>query len=379
MIILLSLIAAVATEAQEALWKAPEMTSPRINVDGSVTFVLAAPDAEQVVVTGECIPGGSAVMTCDSIGVWSFTTPVLQPELYIYNIVIDGVTVADPSNVYMIRDVATIFSYFIVPGDGSRHYMVADVPHGTVSKVWCDMPSLGKTRRMSVYTPHGYESGDRRYPVLYLLHGMGGDEDAWLNFGRAAQIFDNLIAEGRMEPSIVVMPNGNVAMEAAPGETSEGQVAPTIGLPHTMDGLYETVFPDIVSFVDKSYRTISDKNHRAVAGLSMGGFHSLHVSKQYPDLFDFIGLFSAAVSPRGERESIYGDFDAKLSRQAASQPALYWIAIGRDDFLYEENVDLRERLDAAGMKYEYHESTGGHTWSNWRNYLKEFASRIFKK
>lgn len=368
---------ALVTTAQEALWSAPALVSPAVDSTGTVTFMLKAPDAGKVQVTGECIPGGIADLSCEG-GVWKYTATGLKPELYIYNLVIDGVRITDPSNVYMIRDVATVFSYFIVPGEGSHYYAVNSVPHGSVTKIWCDMPSAGAKRRMSVYTPPGYEQSDERYPVLYLLHGMGGDEDAWLNFGRASQIFDNLIAEGRMAPAIVVMPNGNMAMEAAPGETSDGQIAPSFVLPHTMDGLYETVFPDIVSFVDKNYRTRADRHNRAVAGLSMGGFHSLHISKQYPYMFDYIGLFSAAVNPRSECEAIYGDFDGKLSRQAAVGPSLYWIGIGKDDFLYKENVDLRKRLDKAGIKYEYHESAGGHTWNNWRNYLTDYASKIFK-
>ena len=233
-------------------------------------------------------------------------------------------------------------------------------------------------RRLSVYTPAGYETGDASYPVLYLLHGMGGDEEAWLTQGRAAQIFDQLIADGRIEPMIVVMPNGNASEEAAPGETHHGLVPPTIALPHTMDGAFEEAFPDIVTFVDKTYRTKADKHQRAIAGLSMGGFHSLHTSKQYPDLFDYIGLFSAAINPRQEGSAIYDDFDGKLIKQFSDRPVLYWIAIGNDDFLYKDNEAFRARLDRLGLPYEYHESAGGHIWKNWRAYLAEFAGRIFR-
>ena len=378
-ILLLSLWLSVATTAQQALQGGADGLSPRLNDDGTVTFVLNAPQAAVVTMVSNCAPGGLAVFEKEGEN-WVYTSPVLKPELYIYYLMMDGVRITDPSNAFVIRDMSTLFNYFIVPGEESKYFSIADVPHGTVSKVWFDMPSLGMTRRMSVYTPPSYGNGDERYPVLYLLHGMGGDEEAWLNLGRASQIFDNLIAEGKMVPSIVVMPNGNVDMEAAPGETHHGLKQPTSALPHTMEGTYETVFPDIVNYVDSNYRTIADKAHRAVAGLSMGGFHSLHISKQYPDMFDYVGLFSAAVNPRGENplEIVYDDFDGKLRLQAEKQPALYWVGIGSDDFLYDENVDLRKRLDKAGMKYEYVETPGSHTWDRWRLYLTTFASKIFK-
>lgn len=378
-ILLLSLWLSVSTGAQQALKGWAEGLSPRINDDGSVTFVLNAPQAAVVTMVSNCAPGGRAVFEKEGEN-WVYTTPVLKPELYIYYLIMDGVRITDPSNAFVIRDMSTLFNYFIIPGEESKYFSIADVPHGTVSKVWFDMPGLGMKRRMSVYTPPSYGNGDERYPVLYLLHGMGGDEEAWLNLGRASQIFDNLIAEGKMVPAIVVMPNGNVDMEAAPGETHYGLKQPTSALPHTMEGTYETVFPDIVNFVDGNYRTIADKAHRAVAGLSMGGFHSLHISKQYPDMFDYVGLFSAAVNPRGDNPLgiVYDDFDGKLRRQAEQQPALYWVGIGSDDFLYDENVNLRKRLDEAGMKYEYVETPGSHTWDRWRIYLTTFASKIFK-
>ncbi len=373
----LALATSVGVFAQQALWSERTTWSPRVNDDKSVTFSIKAPKADKVLVTGEFVTG-AAEMTKDKDGIWTYTTAPLSPELYIYNIVVDDVKIVDPSNVYQIRDTGTLFSYFIVPGDHSYNYAVNDVPHGSVTRVWYNSPVLGMKRRMSVYTPAGYEHNSERYPVIYLLHGMGGDEDAWLSLGRAAQIFDNLIANGKMKPAIVVMPNGNVDMEAAPGETKDGLITPTTDLPHTMEGSYEVAFPDIVAFVDKTYRTISDKSHRAIAGLSMGGFHSLHISKEYPDMFDYVGLFSAAINPlKANDSSVYKNFDEKLKAQFADAPKLYWIAIGDRDFLYDENVDFRKRLDRLGLKYEYTESDGGHIWRNWRDYLCKFVSLLF--
>lgn len=275
---------------------------------------------------GEFDGPGVADLKKNSEGVWEFTTTPLSPELYSYTFLVDNLRMTDPSNVYQIRDVASVTNVFLIDGDYASSYKVSDVPHGTVSKVWYHSPTLDTDRRMTVYTPAGYEKGDRRYPVLYLLHGMGGDENAWTELGRAAQILDNLIAEGKAEPMIVVMPNGNVDMAAAPGESSLGFTPPTIALPKTMEGTYETHFPDIVKFVDSTYRTIPDKNHRAIAGLSMGGFHSLQISKEYPDMFDYVGLFSAAILPDKKVSSpIYENLEEKLQKQFEKSPALYYI------------------------------------------------------
>ena len=372
--ILAVLAAGLTASAQQALWSDSKIVSPQINSDNSVTFRLYAPNAARVEVEGD-FPAGE--MTAKE-GLWELTTQPLEPELYSYAFKVDGLRINDPSNVYRLRDIANISEIFIIPGNNAEYYAVQDVPHGTVSKVWYPS-SLGKDRRLTVYTPAGYEKGDRNYPVLYLLHGMGGDENAWSELGRATQIIDNLIAEGKADPMIIVMPNGNADLQAAPGESALGLVPPTTELPRTMEGSYETAFPEIVEFIDKNYRTIPEKKSRAIAGLSMGGFHSMQISKEYPDMFDYIGLFSAAVTPRGNASApVYQDIDGKLKRQFDAKPALYWIAIGEDDFLYKENEAFRHKLDEAGYPYKYVESKEGHIWKNWRNYLVEFLPQLFK-
>lgn len=378
--------------AQQALWGIPQIISPQVNEDKTVTFRLQAPAAKNVQVTGDFLPTqkistpygefdapGFAELKNNN-GVWEYTTTApLAPELYSYSFVVDSLRMNDPSNVYQIRDVGTITNVFLIDGDRADYYKVRDVPHGTVSKVWYDSPTLGRKRRMTVYTPAGYEKGGRRYPVFYLLHGMGGDENAWTELGRAAQILDNMIAEGKAEPMIVVMTNGNVDMDAAPGETAAGFTPPTTALPHTMEGTFETHFPDVVKFVDSNYRTIADKKHRAIAGLSMGGFHSMQISKEYPDMFDYVGLFSAAVLPRDASVSpVYADIDKKLKTQFSKKPALYWIGIGTADFLYKDNENFRRKLDDNGFKYVYYETPEGHIWKNWRIYLTEYLPLLFK-
>lgn len=370
----------IATFAQQALWGNAPVVSPEVHENHTVTFRLKAPKAVKVQIVGDFTPQGVVEMVENKEGVWEYTTPEpLAPELYCYNFVVDGLKINDPNNVYRIRDVSSVFDVFIIGGGRADLYKVSKVPHGTVAKVWYKSPSLGIDRRMTVYTPADYETSGKRYPVFYLLHGMGGDENAWSELGRTAQIMDNLIAQGKAEPMIVVMTNGNAAQEATPGESSLGFLPPSMQLPKTMEGSFETHFPEVVKFIDKNYRTKANKKNRAIAGLSMGGYHSLHISKQYPDMFNYVGLFSAAIFPNKNVSSpVYEDMEGKLEVQFAKKPALYWIAIGKTDFLYKANSDYRKLLDEKGYKYEYFENEDGHIWKNWRIYLTEFAPRLFK-
>lgn len=387
--LIVALLIGVTMFAQQALWGSAPVVSPEIHGNNTVTFRFKAPKAVRVQLTGDFLPvqknakfeaPGIVDLKEGQEGVWEYTTPEpLKPELYSYSFIVDGLRVNDPSNVYLIRDVSTLTNVFIIGGDRADFYKVNPVPHGTVSRVWYDSPALGLKRRMTVYTPAGYETGGKRYPVLYLLHGMGGDEEAWISLGRTAQILDNLIAQGKAKPMIVVMPNGNASQEAAPGESSRGMVPPTMQLPKTMEGSYEQAFPEIVKFIDKNYRTVKSKSGRAIAGLSMGGFHSLHISKQYPDMFNYVGLFSAAIMPNKEASSpIYENMEGKLKVQFDKNPALYWIAIGKTDFLYKANEEYRKLLDKKGYKYTYYESDEGHIWKNWRIYLTEFVPMLFR-
>lgn len=370
--------------AQQALFGGTSIVSPEINPDKTVTFRFVAPDAKEVKVSGDFLPAngyqpGSALMTKGEKGVWSYTSSVLPSELYGYFFIVDGVRNYDPNNVNMIRDVATVTNVFIVGGGQADLYKVNKVPHGTVARRWYDSPGTGMTRRITIYTPPGYETGKESYPVLYLLHGMGGDEEAWINLGRTAQILDNLIAAGKALPMIVVMPNGNVSQSAAPGESDLGFYKPTMQLPNTMDGRMEETFPDVIKFIESSYRVQKNKAGRAIAGLSMGGFHSLHISRYYPGTFDYIGLFSPAISPdKSVKSKVYDNIDGTLEIQKKSGYKLYWIGIGKTDFLYKQVAEYRAKLDGLKIPYVYRESEGGHIWVNWRIYLSEFTPMLFR-
>ena len=379
--------------AQQAIFDRNSMVSPRINVDGTVTFTLYAPQAKRVQVTSDCLPPDTflvkgKVYLRDGVrdmqrtgDTWTFTTQQLKPEFYYYWYTVDGVKTNDPMNVFKVRDVANTMDYFLIGESSSNPYIVGDVPHGSVSRVWYPSKLAGFSRRMTVYTPAGYENGKQKYPVLYLLHGMGGDEEAWIATGRAAEILDNLIASGKAVPMIVVMPNGNISQQAAPGEAPGLPKQPSFNLPKTMEGSFEEAFPEIKEFIEGHYRTINDKSHRAIAGLSMGGFHSQVISANHPDWFKYVGLFSAAIVDGQRQKSnlkMYGHFEDKLKQQFADKNLYYWMGIGRTDFLYDMNKTYREGLDKMGCKYTYMETDGGHIWRNWRVYLTEFAQKLFK-
>ena len=369
----------IGTSAQQNLWQHRSIISPEVHSDNSVTLRLYAPKAESVLLFGDFAHGSKSEpmeMRRGDDGVWEYHSEPLASELYYYWFMVDGIGhVADPSNSYVMRDVGSQMNYFIIPGGRGDLYAAQDVPHGSMTRVWAKVED-GRHRRMTIYTPAGYESGKGRYPVLYLLHGMGGDEEAWAATGRVAEIMDNLIARGEAEPMIVVMTNGCTKHVSAPGYSHEGMWAPY--MTGSMDGSFERMFPSIVGWVDEHYRTLDRAKSRAIAGLSMGGFHSMQISKEYPAMFDYVGLFSAAIF-RGEAGvSTYDNLEAKLERQFKEGVSLYWIAIGKEDFLYDENVRYRELLDAKGYAYTYRESEDGHVWRNWRIYLSEFATLLFK-
>ncbi|MBR5133210.1 MAG: esterase [Alistipes sp.] len=379
-LLMLSILVGISQlSAQQNLWQKRSVVSPEIGADGSVTIRLYAPAAQSVVLNGDFAEGsksGQMTMIRNDEGVWEYRSEPLASELYCYWFSVDGIDhVVDPSNSYVMRDVGSQMNYFIIPGGRGDLYAAQRVPHGTLSRVWCPVND-GRERRMTIYTPADYEESTSRYPVLYLLHGMGGDEEAWVATGRVAEIMDNLIAQGKAEPMIIVMTNGCTKHVAAPGYSHEGMWAPYMS--GSMDGSFEAMFPSIVEWIDSNYRTIAERESRAIAGLSMGGFHSMQISKEYPDMFSYVGLFSAAIFRGKEGVATYDDLEAKLERQFNMGLSLYWIAIGSEDFLYDENVKYRNLLDAKGYKYEYCESGDGHVWRNWRIYLADFSQMLFR-
>lgn len=384
--------------AQQALWGGSQIVSPEIHNDNTVTFRLRAPKAIKVEVTGDFLapqkietpygefdaPGTAALMEGDD-GVWEYTTPTpLASELYNYSFIVDGLRINDPSNVSLIRDVSSLTNLFIISGNPGDLYSVSDIPHGTVSRKWYDSPTLKEQRRITIYTPPGYENSKQTYPVFYLLHGSGGDEEAWIALGRTAQIMDNLIAQGKAKPMIIVMPNGHTQNDAAPSESSRKYFPAMGGGPRQSVASMEDSFGDIMKFVESNYRVKKGKANRAIAGLSMGGMHSAAISAQYPNTFNYVGIFSAPpiatmmASNNDDASKMTEEFVKKLQIQQKNGFKLYWIACGDTDFLYQSVINSMKKMDEIGFKYTYHESGEGHIWKNWRIYLSEFAPMLFK-
>ena len=394
-IIAASLLWGAALFAQQALGPGSGIVSPEINPDHTVTFRYRNPKAVMVQISGDFLPTqkitykmGDREMVYDAPGrvdmverngMWTYTSAPLEGELYSYTLYVDGQKMMDPSNIYQNRDIATwtnVFTLSAEPGDKGWYYEVQDVPHGNVSKVWYDSPTLGTQRRMTVYTPAGYEKNPKaKYPVLYLLHGSGGDEDAWSDLGRAVQILDNLIAEGKAEPMIMVMPNGVHFNQAAPG-VAVNMFQPTMTNSRSQSTIeVEESFPDIIKYIEANYRVKKDKNSRAVAGLSMGGRQSAALARKHPATFGYVGMFSGVVPP--EIDEATGK-DKVLDAMFAAKPKLYWIACGKTDGVMANSLLLKEYCEAQGHPVSFYESEGGHIWRNWREYLTIFAQKIFK-
>lgn len=356
---------------------------PQINKDNSVTITCKAPDAKLVQVVGELSSGQSTKdMVRDTNGIWSYTTTPLESEMYYYLLKVDGASVIDPVNSACIVDGGSHYSYVIVPGGVGDLYVPQQVPHGSVHKVWYTSKGLGYDRRMSIYTPPGYEQSKKKYPVFYLLHGSGGNEESWLTFGRTAQIMDNLIAQGKIEPMIVVMTSGATKSQATPGECpGNGLYSPVSG--SSYDTSYEVQFQDVLDYVESSFRVIKKKSARAIAGLSMGGEQAFQTALNYPDTFDYVGIFSGVPRVREIKGNelkveIYQNTLEKLDKEFKNGLQLYYIAVGVNDSLYGNSKWLRETLDEKGYPYVYNESTGGHSWRNWRLYLIDFSQKLFK-
>jgi enterochelin esterase family protein len=400
--------------------RAGQPRSPEILPDGKVVLRLAAPNASSVKAVNssggylDWPQGNSVDMTRDDQGIWSVTIGPLKAEYYNYTFNVDGVATLDPRNIFVTRDGTRYASALRLRGEFSANYDVANIPHGTVSLVWCPSPSLNLTRRMYVYTPPGYETGNARYPVLYLLHGGGGDEDAWTNLGRAPEILDNLIAQGKARPMIVVMTNGNANQQAAPdlieapplppaprapGDEASGAGA---ALTATILQFPRSLVKDVIPFVDKTYRTKGDRENRAIAGLSMGGAQTLYAAFNNLDKFAWVAGFSGgypllpgigvpipapANAARLRGPDITRSIDPtkfaqllpQLNADANSKLRLFYLAIGADDGLISTHQVVKDVLRHKGVTALIREVPGyGHEWSFWRLSLADLTPRLFQ-
>ena len=342
--------------------------------DGRVTFRICAPDAVKVSVGSSdnedispntFMGGGGRPMTKDEKGMWTVTTPKpLAPDTWRYFFYVDGVRVPDPAAREYSYERSNIDSLVETTGPaGDFQTWHSNIPHGTVAKVDYWSEPLGVIRRMHVYTPPGYEKGSASYPVLYLVHGAGDSDDSWSTVGRANNILDNLLAAGKIKPMIVVMPNGHT-----PDRPNTGGANMLVNTDFRDDFL-KVVIP----YIDGHYRTIANADNRGMAGLSMGGAHTVQNGLPHPELFHYIGIFSIM----GGGEQYEKANDAAL-RQAATDMKLVYYAYGRQDPIVRNSAQLKSTLKKYDIKLTLHETDGGHTWINWREYLNDFAPRLFR-
>ena len=341
--------------------------SPDVTTDRHVTFRLRAPAANSVAVSGEFAKGNTPLQK-GADGVWTATVGPLDPEIYAYNFTIDGVRTIDPGNpeIKTGSTASTISSLLSVPGDGPAFYDDQPVPHGTIRTHWYVSKSLHSTRRLTVYTPPGYEeTGATRYPVLYLFHGANADETAWTRLGHVNLILDNLLAADKIKPFIVVMPFGYPGSPETAG-SNFSVITEAFG---------RDLMGDAIPYIDTHYKTLTDRDHRAIAGLSMGGVESLEIGLNHPELFSAVAGFSPALRA--------GDFDKEFAKlksnpdQTNRQLRSLWIGCGTDDSLFSAAQSFSAFLDTAGIRHTFQKSGGAHTWMVWRHYLAEFAPRAF--
>lgn len=349
------------------------LKSPQALADKRVMIQIYAPKADEVTVIGDFMSATKPLaLTKNEQGVWSVTVGPLKPDYYTYALLVDGVRTMDPKNPVIKQGISSLENVLLVPGPETAFEDNSAVPHGEVREVWYSSRSLGMMRRMHVYTPPGYEKGTIKYPVFYLLHGGGDDDSGWNTVGRAGFILDNLLAAGKVKPMIVVMPNGSMPMPPTTGMPGAAQLT-------QMRTLFANEFRnDIMPHVEKTYRTLPKPENRALAGLSMGGFQTLDITLTNPELFNYVGVFSSGFfGPTiDEAETQYAK---ALGNPTFNQTKkLFWIGIGKNDFVMEANKKTLALLDKHQIKYQYKETEGGHTWTNWRQYLNEYAQLLFK-
>lgn len=346
--------------------------SPEVAPDRAVTFRILAPKAEAVILSGSDIPGlgRGKDMTKGTNGVWEVTLASVDPGTYRYNFSVDGLSVIDPRNPKTSESNGNTWSLVYVPG--AEFMDVREVPHGAVASVTYHSKALGKVRRLHVYTPPGYERGEGQYPVFYLLHGASDSDNSWSTVGCAGFILDNLIVAGKAKPMIVVMPAGHTTafgFGAAPARTGE-------------DEFTRDFVTDIMPLVENRYRVRTDRNSRAIAGLSMGGAQTLNIVVPRLEKFGYFGVFSSGVfAMRGNESAPTWEERNKEHLENAKLKdglKLAWFSTGKDDFLIETSRRTVETLKKYGFPVKYEESAGGHTWVNWRNYLNEFAPLLFQ-
>jgi enterochelin esterase-like enzyme len=363
---LITTILLPAVVSAQRPWVQP-MESPVVHPDRTVTFALKAPDAKKVELSTQFIKGNQALKP-DTGGVWKITLGPVEPNLYPYFFVVDGLSVADPNNPNLFPNERFKSSMVDIPGDQSAIYAVRDVPHGEVTYCYYYSKSMKTLRPLVVYTPPGYHRGADKYPVFYLISGTTDTEETWYRVGRANFIVDNLISEKKAVPMIIVMPYGNT-MTGTPDPAS-------MDAAKMYRAFNDDLIGSIVPYVDATYRTLPEREKRAIAGFSRGGGQSLFAGFTNTDMFAWICSYSAFLSPEVFEKyfnNIYADPDA-----TNKQLKLLWLGVGDEDFLYKHAVTFNDLLKEKKIERKTLITSGGHTWMNARHYLTETAQMLFR-
>ncbi len=343
--------------------EAAALVSPEVRPDRTVTFRLRAPDARGVKVSGEW-PDGATELTRDTNGVWSATLGPLEPDIYGYSFTVDNLSMVDPANPWVKPMRATRTSVLEVPGDPPQLWEFQPVPHGTVHEHAYFSKSLGVRRSVHVYTPPGYEKNSRKLPVLYLFHGAGDNDATWTATGRAHFIADNLLAQQKIRPMIIVMTDGH-ALSGNPTRVSTNMIS------RNVEAFADDLLRDVMPLIESTYRVKANRDSRAIIGLSMGGGQSLSIGLKHRELFAWVGGMSSFL-PNGEQAVAEAFADPK------NRLKLLWIACGKDDFLIENARKLSAALKAKDIPHEFKETAGNHSWPVWRRYLGEFLPLLFQ-
>jgi enterochelin esterase-like enzyme len=358
----------------------PQISSPEVSTERKITFRIHAPKAEAVRLSSSDIPkaGRGIEMTKSENGVWEASVGPVGPGAYRYNFNVDGVAVIDPRNPATSEANANTWSLVYVPG--SEIADTKDVPHGAVAQVTYYSQTLKRFRRMHVYTPPGYDKGEGKYPIFYLLHGAMDCDASWSTVGRAGFILDNLIATGKAKPMIVAMPAGHTGAFrfGPPGDRS---------FDRQIDEFGDDFVKDLKPYVEQHYRVLGDRAHRAIAGLSMGGAQTLNIAFSHLDEYAFIGVYSSGVfgitgGPGGGAPNTKWEDAHKTTLDNADLKKglrLVWVACGKADFLVPTSKATVNMLKSHQIDVVSKESEGGHTWINWRDYLSEFAPLLFSE
>jgi enterochelin esterase-like enzyme len=360
---------------------------PRVDPAGRVQVRVKAPDANKVKLN--FWSGPKVDMEKQADGFWTFTTQPLVPGLHYYVFNIDGADVSDPGSKAFFGG-SRYASAVEIPEPGSSYYSIQNVPHGQVREVWYDSKVTGSWRHALVYLPPDYDAqAKKRYPVLYLQHGGGEDETGWIRQGRANVILDNLLAKGEARPMIIVMAYGYARRAGAPASDLSG---PTMGTPQAARARDEMakVFEDdvtqaLIPFIDRTYRTLADRDHRAMAGLSMGGFQTFHITLNHLDLFSHIGGFSGTGGIMEDRKpDLKTDFNGAFADASAFAKKVHLLYLGvgtAEPERFQTRIrGLHTALEQGGIQHVYWESPGtDHEWQTWRRNLKDFAPRLFRR